>query len=403
MTNINLLRLPSSGLLLVISLAFAVSSCSIQKKNKKDEAGIDNSNLVTITDTSLGLMNITLAQPETKVISSNIYLNGKIVALPNFRASVTSDIEGKVERIYVREGDFVKRGQTLITLRSMAFIELQNQYFEAKSEFDFLSIEYKRQEELNRNNIGALVEFQTTESKLNASQSKMSALKAKLKLLGIDAVKLGQLSKNDVSSTVTIIAPIDGYLFLLPVNVGVLATTEMTLAELVNTNELMADVYAYDNDLDDVHEGQTVEIDFINHSFPSVKGTVVHISRAFDPETKSVRVHVRFVAPPGKLVLPDMSVRCVLMKNESNKPQLTVPVGAVLQEEDHHFIFLTFPAEKLGTENIIHKYRVTLGAQNEREVHIQFANEPNPGFLVVTKNAMIVENERKKKSGLVFE
>lgn len=51
----------------------------------------------------------------------------------------------------------------------------------------------------------------------------------------------------------------------------------------------------------------------------------------------------------------------------------------------------------------MHKYRVSLGNQNEKQVQIEFANEPTGDYRIVTKNVMIVENERKKKSGMTFE
>jgi membrane fusion protein, heavy metal efflux system len=390
---------PASTLFTALALATFVS-CAHYKKEKKPDTRPEGSNALIINDSSLNLMNVTLGKPESKIIESAIYLSGKVVTLPNYRALVSSDLEGKVEKIFVREGDFVKKHQTLFTLRSMAFIELQNQYFEALSELDFLEIEYQRQQELIHNNIGALAEFQTTESKRTASKSKVGALKAKLRLLGIEA---SDLSKTDLSPVFSITAPIEGYLIRLPVNIGELATNEMTLAEVVNTSKLMAEIYAYDNDLDDVQEGQEVEIDFINHSFPNVKGIVENISRAFDPATKSVRIHVRFEAPTGKMILPDMSIRCVVTKNESKVALLTVPLSSVLREEDHQFVFLTYPSIQRIGENTLLKCRVVTGAQNEKEVQIQFANIPEPGYLVVTQNTMIIENERKKRTGMAIE
>jgi membrane fusion protein, heavy metal efflux system len=378
----------------LISLLLA-SACSSKKENKA--AALDeNSNTVSISDSSLALMDVQLSRPEIKLVESNIYLAGKVIAIPNNRASVSSDIEGKVERIFVREGTFVKKGMPLMTLRSMEVIELQNQYFEAKSQLDFQSLEYKRQEELMKNNIGALVDFQTTDARYKASLSKVNALQAKLQLLGFSKEFI---NNPEVATNVTIHSPIDGYVFQLPVQIGVLATTHMTLAEIVNNSELMADVFVYDKDLDNIIEGQDVEIDFVTHSYPSVIGKVAHISRAIDPETKAVTVHVKFIPPADKLILPEMSIRCVIVKKESLTPKLTVPLSAVLEEEDHAFVYLTFSTKRKDTENILHKYRVRKGNQNETWVQITFANEPIGEYKVVSKNVMIVENERKKRSG----
>jgi RND family efflux transporter MFP subunit len=379
-------------------LLLAVFACGGNKPTSVTPE--ENTTVVAIADSSLALMDVQLTSPEIKLVESNIYLSGKVMAMPNFRASVSADISGKVDKIMVREGTYVKKGQGLMTLRSMDVIELQNQFFESKAQQDFLRLEYKRQEELIKNNIGALVDFQTTESKLRAAESKVNALEAKLLLLGFTKEFI---NNPQVATDVMIVAPIDGYIFKLPVQIGMLATTDETLAEIVNNKELMADVFVYDKDLDNISEGQSVEIDFITHSYPSVIGTVAHISRAIDPATKAVTVHVKFSAPADKLVLPDMSVRCVVVRKESLKPKLTVPLAAILHEEDHHFVYLTFPAQNKNKETNLHKYRVTLGNQNEKQVQITFANEPTSDYRIVTKNVMIVENERKKKSGMVME
>jgi RND family efflux transporter MFP subunit len=385
----------------LLAIGISLAACSSDPAAKSaTEAAAPNS--VSLSDSSLRLMDVAVAAPEKKIIRSNVYLNGKVVTMPNYRASVSSDIEGKIEKIFVREGSFVKKGQTLLTLRSMALIELQNEYLEAKSQRDFLEIEFKRQEELIKNNIGALAEFQTTNARFKAADSKENALKAKLRLIGINADQLAAGS-NSIQSMVTIVAPIDGYVFKLPIEIGMLATTDMTLTEMVNNEQLMADVYVYDVDLDDIAEGQQVEIDFINHSYPSVMGTVQHISRAFDPDSKAVTAHISFRSPPSSLILPDMSVRCVLAKKESNTPKLTVPKSAILQEEDHHFVYVTFPNEKKGQESLFEKFRIALGTENDKEVQIAFANEPANDFLIVVNNVAIVENERKKRSGMVME
>ncbi|HRI78606.1 MAG TPA: efflux RND transporter periplasmic adaptor subunit [Cyclobacteriaceae bacterium] len=384
--------------IIILFACFGLLGCSSRKADTA--ADVLDGNAVVISDSSLQLMGVRLGKAETKIIHSKIYLNGKVVALPNYEAYVSTDIEGKIEKIFIRDGSRVKRGEPLFTLRSMALIELQSQYIEAKSESDFLAIEYKRQEELIRNNVGALVNFQTIDAQLKAALSKMNALKAKLRLLGIETEKLAEPGNEEISSRVTINAPIDGYVFKLAVQVGQLATTDIVMTELINTDLLMADVYLYDNDLDDVHEGQDVEIDFINHKYKSVTGVVERVAHSFDIETRSVKAHVSFHAPAGEVILPDMAVKCALIKEESKTPKLSIPIAAILEEEDHQFVFLCFNKEKKGSKNIFRKYRVSLGNRSEEEVQIQFANPPTEDFMVVVNNTQIVENERKKMSGL---
>jgi cobalt-zinc-cadmium efflux system membrane fusion protein len=154
------------------------------------------------------MLDIESVKPEKRVVENKIYLNGKVMALPNSQASVSSDIEGKVEKVFVLEGAFVKKGQPLVTMRSMELIELQNQYLASKSETDFLDIEYKRQKELMNNKIGALSEFQITEAKYNAAKIKEKALRAKLEMVGINVNQLSDPELAKISSELVIVSPI---------------------------------------------------------------------------------------------------------------------------------------------------------------------------------------------------
>ena len=373
-----------------ISLSAILLAMSCTQPSKKNIVQQD-ANTVMIDKESLTMMDIQLVKPQMLLMESNIYLAGKVVSIPNNRASVSSDIEGKVEKIFVMEGNYVKKGTPLMSLRSMALIELQNQFFEAKSQLDFLKLEHERQAELIKSNIGALMDFQNVDARYKAAIAKVKALKAKLHSLGLTTEFI---NSPEVVTSLTISSPIDGYVFLLPVQLGVLATTEMTLAEIVNNSELMADVFVYDKDLDNIVEGQKVEIDFITHSYPSVVGTVSHISRAIDTQTEAVIAHVKFQAPPGKMVLPEMSIRCVALKKESQVPQLSVPLSSVLEEGDYSYVYLITDAD---TTKALHKHRVHKGNKNEQWVQITFANEPNGAYKVVSKNVMVVENERIKK------
>ncbi|TAD97720.1 MAG: efflux RND transporter periplasmic adaptor subunit [Bacteroidetes bacterium] len=374
-------------------------SCSEEKKEsaKTETAKADE---VRMTDDQLKIMDIKLVTPEKKSLSSYIYLNGKVKALPNFQAVVSSDISGKIESTHVLEGDFVNKGRLLMTLRSMEVIELQNQYLGIKSEQDFLAIEFKRQQELRKSNIGALAEYQTVEAKYNAAINQEKAIRAKLVLLGINVADLQDPKKATITSTISIKAPIDGYVHKLPVKVGMLALPETILAELINVSELQADLFVYDKDINLISEGQTVELDFINASIPFAKGKVIHIERAIDPDTKAINIHVVFTATDKNLILPGMNVRAIIQNpTEEKRTPFTVPISSILQEQDHSFVFCATNQKSADGKQILKKCKVILGDKNEQFTEITFMNEMPDDILVAQNNVMVLENERKKTSG----
>jgi membrane fusion protein, heavy metal efflux system len=378
-----------------------LAACSDQSQQTPAQAEITQVDFVELSEQQLGAMDIRLAKPEQKPIVANVYLTGKVGSLPNLKATVSPNIEGKVDRIFVSEGSLVRKGQALLTLSSMALIELQNDYLTAKSEEDFLAIEFKRQEELIKNNVGALADFQVVEAKFNAAISREKALRAKLELLRVDVESLQTPKNPKINSTVTITAPIDGYVVKLPVTVGMVAGEETTLAELVNVDQLLAEVSVFDKDLDLIREGQTVEIDFVNNALVSVQGQVTHIFRTLEAETRAVKVHVQFRTPPGALVLPGMTVRAVV-KSKATDTALanTVPLSSVLQEDDQFYVFATTQEKGPGGKMTIRKFKVELGDKNETATEIVFPNGTPTNLLIAQNNVMVLETQRKQMSGL---
>lgn len=384
-------------LIYIFATTFFLISCSEEKK-VVDTTKATNTDFLVLTESQLATLNIKFAKPDRKQIVENVYLNGKVKSLPNLSATVSSNIEGKVDKIFVVEGSIVRKGQALMTLSSMELIELQNAYMTAESETDFSTIELERQKELIKNNVGALVDLQTAEAKYNSCLSREKTLKAKLDLLGISVTNLQDPKNVNVATSVTIESPIDGYVINLPVSVGVLASVQTILAEIVNVSELHAEIYVYDKDIDLVQDGQTVEIDFVNHTLATVKGTVKSISRSIDPETKAIEVHVTFSAPKGALVLPGMSVRAIVLNKDKDVTAHAVPLSAVLQEEDNYFVFGTESTIGSGKLNI-KKYKVNLGNKDENYTEVIFPNEVSDKLTIAQNNVAALEMQRKQTSG----
>lgn len=380
-------------------LAAATAGCS-GKENTANEPEIRQVEFVELTPEQLKAMEVQLAPPSAQPIVSNIYLNGKVTSLPNLSASVSSNIEGKVEKIFVTKGSLVRKGQPLMVLSSMQLIELQNEYLAAKSEVDFLTVEFKRQEELIKNNVGALADFQITEAKYNAALSREKALRAKLQLLDIDAEQFKNPKTSVITSQVTIKSPIDGYITDLPVTIGMLASVQTKLAEIIDNSQLYAEIFIYEKDMDLISEGQEVEIDFINNAFENVTGKVMSVSRAINTETRAITAMVQFAAPKGALILPGMNVRAIVLNKEGTKGALTVPLSALMKEEDQTYIFAGENKPNTEGKLKITRYKIEVGSTNDTLAEIIFPNGTPPNLLVAKTNVMVLETQRRQMSGM---
>jgi len=380
-------------LILPIIVLFSLFSCS-ENKTSKTETNVLNTDSFELDETQLKNLNIGITSVKSIHLKNKAFLNGRVAALPNLTAQVSSDINGKIEKVYVHGGDFVKKGQKLFMIKSTDLLELENQYLEAKAEADFMLIEYQRQEELRKKNVGALADFQMTDAKYKAAKNRELALRTKLDMLKVNVRTLTDLTNAKMSPYIEIYSPLEGYVSAMNATVGMLTSTDIVLAEVVNVSELQAKVAVYDRDLDMVSDGAEVLVDFLKPGVEPVKGKIYHIERAVDEVTRAITVHVKFSVPKNFLVLPDMNVRVILPKEKDTSFDSCVPFNAVLQEGDQTYVFLTDSLPKNG-KFLFTKTKVTTLERSEEFMELDVRNFPKDKKIYVGFNNMeALEQER---------
>lgn len=71
-----------------------------------------------------------------------------ITTSPQNNVTITPTMAGSIQNIYVFTGDYVKKGQTIVTLKNPEFISLQQEYLTASAQVEYLQQEYLRQKTL---------------------------------------------------------------------------------------------------------------------------------------------------------------------------------------------------------------------------------------------------------------
>ncbi|MCS7003884.1 MAG: efflux RND transporter periplasmic adaptor subunit [Cytophagales bacterium] len=382
--------------LFLILFVIFLGGCSSQSQQNTNNGMpvLSDIQVVFVTPLQLKNLEIKLIKPEKKILTEEIHLNGKVQSLPNNRAIINSNISGIVDKILIHEGDIVQKGQVLMILSSMEFIELQESFLTAKSEKDLLDIKFRRQEEMMRKEIGALADFQTIEAQRREANNRKKALTAKLELLGVDVKKLEDSAQAVVSPYLYIKSPINGYVTNLPVAIGQLIKGENVLVEIVNTDELVAEMAVYDKDLDEIKVGLKLQLDFVNHTFPPVEGSVTHIARSIDPVTKAGMIYVYFKAPKNHLVLPGMSVHATLSEKQSEQATAYLaPLSAFLEQDESYYIFYTSESSEDEHKPIkIRKEKVSIEERNDDVMEFNFLNPAPPSFLIANGNVAVLEN-----------
>ncbi len=320
----------------ILSIFFLIIiACQSKKEAPALEAATAKKEThIALDSAQLQLMHIELGKPTRQALEGGITANGKVTILANAMADASCTYRGTVDKFFVKEGQPVKKGQLLMELTTPEIINWQQDYWKAKSELSFLTQELDRQRVLNQENVGAKKNLQEVEGKIAYQNVVLKTSAARLKLAGISIL---DLSDNDIITKIQVFAPISGYLEHFPVNLGTTVSEGAKLAHIKNLDDLHADIFIYERDLQLVRENQAVRLHFVDPNIPEVTGKIEFIGREIDPIQKTILLHVTFEPPKGTMILPEMQVTAMIQTQ--NATGWAVPETAVVQEENKLFVF----------------------------------------------------------------
>ena len=152
--------------LIILTVLFVACGTKETPKNTETVETKTVSDDLTLTTEQLQLMHIELGKAERHALVGTIVATGKVVILANNMADVSSPLRGTVQQIVAHEGQFIKKGELLMTLTSPEIIGFQRDYLMAQSELFFLEKELERQQIMAKENVGAAKNEQEIRSKV---------------------------------------------------------------------------------------------------------------------------------------------------------------------------------------------------------------------------------------------
>ncbi|MDX2001385.1 MAG: efflux RND transporter periplasmic adaptor subunit [Chitinophagales bacterium] len=297
------------------------------EENHDEESGVKE---VHLNEAQYKAASIILGGFEQKNLSEVINANGYTKLPPQNQAQVSVYVSGIIKSIKVIEGQYVKAGQTIATVQSPEYAQLQEEYLTSKSNLDFLKLEYERQKTLSEQNVNSKKVFQKTQAELQVEQARFKSLDERLTLMNIP-------KSGNISSVVGIKAPISGHVTEVDVNIGSSVEAGKSLFTIIDNSKMHVDLLVYEKDLYKVKQGQAVRFVLTNQNNAEIKGKIFSVGKAFENETKSVAVHAD-ILNDKQMLIPGMYVNALIDVGSNTVPAL--PQEAVVAAEGRQFIFI---------------------------------------------------------------
>lgn len=274
--------------IIYIAIAFLVSlsACNSPKETAPEEHH-EEENQVELTASQFKGAGITFGKVEMKNLSSTIQVNGVLDAPPQNLVTVSALMGGFVKSTDLLQGMKIKKGQVIATIQNPDFIQIQQDYLDNISKLKFAEQEYKRQEELVKDNVTAQKTFQQVSAEYNSLKAVQSGLLEKLSILGINP---SSVENGKITSIVTILAPSNGYVTTVNVNIGKFVNPQDVICEIVNTEHLHVELTVFEKDLNKIQVGQKVNFYLVNEGGKERTATVYLINKKIDGD-RSIQVH----------------------------------------------------------------------------------------------------------------
>ena len=360
---------------------------SCGKKNTTDQKATNNSiveNSVSLTDAQRQSAKIELGKLETKTLSSIVKINGKIDVPPQNMISVSMPLGGYLKSSKLLPGMPISIGEVIATMEDQQYIQLQQEYLTTKSKLDFYEAEFLRQKELNQSKASSDKIFQQTKMEFINHKIALSALSEKLKLININPKTL---TENNLSKSVNVYSPINGFVSKVNVNIGKYVNPADILFELVNPDDIHLNLKVFEKDVNQLFIGQKV-MAFTNHQLDKKYNCeIILISKDLSPD-RTVDVHCHF-EKYDKTLLPGMYMNAEIeLKSNSS---MAIDENAIVNFEGKNYVFTALD------KNQFQLVEVEKGLTNNGFIEVKnfetFSNKQ-----IVTKGAYTLLMKMKNKS-----
>lgn len=256
---------------------------------------------------------------------------------------IKAQVSGYLEAIYVKEGDYVNKGQSLFKIKGDVYAEQVNNsrasYKSAQANLANAKLEVEKIKPLVDGKVFSDMQLKTAQANYDAAVAQVAQAKA----------ALGSSQLNADFSLIK--APVSGYISRIPNRIGNLVTpadaVPLTVLSDINTvfvyfSLTEADYLAFSKDS---KSNQTVSLIMADDSTYDQKGKLEVASGNIDRSTGTISLKAIF-PNPKKLLRSGGSARVIL--NNSLASVITVPMASVKDIQDKFFVFVLKPGNKVA-------------------------------------------------------
>ncbi|MBS1977186.1 MAG: efflux RND transporter periplasmic adaptor subunit [Bacteroidetes bacterium] len=320
--------------LLIIGICILSVSCS-KTESTTDTSGeqpIVTPTSVTLTKEQFEAAEILTGKIENRVLSGSVNVTGMLDVPPQNSINITAPFGGFLRSTQLLQGMHLKKGEVIAVIENPEYIQLQQDFLDTRSQADFLEAEYKRQQELAKENVNAQKTLQKAMADATSMRARNNGLRAKLQMLHVDP---DQLTAANIRSTIELHSPIKGYVTQVNSVIGAFVTPTEVIFKIVDTEHIHAELIAFERDVPRIKIGQKIRFRLTNE-LNERTAKVFLIGREVSAD-RTIRIHGHLDHEDPALI-PGMYVKAVI--ETGGEVVNSLPEEAVVNFEEKNYILV---------------------------------------------------------------
>lgn len=339
----------SFGLILCLLLVMMIS---LSGCGKETEAAKENALSVSLTEAKV----MDLVQNSS--YSGIVRGSNEVTVMPK--------VSARVAAIYLKPGDPVSAGQTIMTLDdsdyTAAIRSAQAGVAQAEAavrtnavQLESARVNYERSQQLFA--AGAL-----SQASLDSAKTAFDALNSGTAEAAAASARAALAAAQDAASKCTITSPINGVVGSVNLQLGETASPAVAAAIVTDSADLEVEVMVNENEVSYIKEGSEVNVAIKAAGLNQIKGRVESIATVADPAKRNFTAKVALPNQDGKIrsgMFAELTMNTV-----SKADVLCLPVNAVVSKNGASIVYT------VDKDNKARSVQVETGIKNNSYVEI---------------------------------
>jgi len=289
---------------------------------------------ISLIDSTFGEKNyelVTTIEPSSKEFIHEINLRGNVVSMMNIM--IVSEVIGKYKRIFVKDGQFVKKGDVLATINSDVIdINLK----EIETNLILLKTIYDRQSNLWDNKIGSEIDYLRAKSNYESIKSRFEATKR-------------QIAKFKIT------APFSGIIESTSARVGEMSSPGVPAFSIYNENDSYIEIDVSENYGNSFKVGDNAKLILENDSV--IVTSILSVGQVINPINRTFKIGVEIPFDLKESLKPNQIINLKLI-DYRNENSISIPSNIIYSDERGNYIFII---DEFDGENVARKIPILIG------------------------------------------